>query len=264
MPTEVRIDRTGELITVSLTGPLTLDGVARVRGILLKCLADCPTAMIVDLTGLTVDSDLPLTVFAAVARHARAWPGVAPMLLCARPGPVADRFARWRLGRFLPIHAGPEQAAAALDAPAEALPAIRVELPYGPEAQPEARRLVGDACLVWELPHLREPAELIAVELAGNAVRHGAPPVGLVAAARTTYLHIVARDASSEQPRTVDPGVPDRMSTAGQGLRLVDAVATAWGCLRTAGGKAVWATLRWEPVGWPRLGFRTPPLARAT
>ena len=141
MPTDVRVTRTGELVTVSLTGPLTLDGVPHVRGVLLKCLADCPTGLIVDLAGLTVDSDLPLVVFPAVARHARAWPGAPPVLLCAPSGPVADRFARWQLRRFLPVHADRAQAVAALDEPDQTPPALRVELPPGPQAQSQARRL---------------------------------------------------------------------------------------------------------------------------
>jgi hypothetical protein len=253
MPTDMRIDRTGELVTVSLTGWLTLEGVAQVRGVLLKCLADCPTGMVIDLTGLIVDSDLPLVVFPTVARHARAWPGGPLMIVCVPPGPLAERFAGTRLNRFLPVRESPAAALAALSLPGEPPPALRVDLPSGPEAQAEARHLVAEACREWEIPHLAGPAELIAAELAGNAVQHGAPPYGLVAAVRTRYLHIVARDGSPKLPTLARSTARDGLSVRSQGLRLVEAFATAWGSLRTAGGKAVWATLRREPVGSGRL-----------
>ena len=152
----------------------------------------------------------------------------------------------------------------AFDDPDGTPPAVRVELPSGPQAQSQARRLISAACADWGLPHLSWPAELIVSELAGNAVRHGAQPIGLVAAARARYLHIVARDGDPRLPRRLD--VPSGvLPVAGYGLRLVDAVATAWGCLRTTGGKAVWATLRRDAFAWPpRLATRRPRLARAT
>ena len=264
MPTDLRVTRAGELVTVSLTGRLTLQGVPHVRDALLKCLADCPTGLIIDLAGLSVDSDLPLVVFPTVARHARAWPGAPPVMLCAPPGPIAERFARWHLRRFLPVHTDRAHAVAGLDDPDGMPPAVRAELSPGPQAQAQARRLVSAACADWGLPQLSWPAELIVSELTGNAVQHGAPPIRLVAAARKRYLHIVARDADPQPPRRLDPpsGV---LPVTGYGLRLVDAVATAWGCLHTAGGKAVWATVRRDAFTWPpQLGARHPRLARAT
>jgi Histidine kinase-like ATPase domain len=264
MPSDVRVIRTGELVTVLLTGMLTLEGVPRVRGILLKCLADCPTGMIIDLSGLRVDSDLPLVMFPTVVREARAWPGAPPVVLRVPPGPVADRLAQWPVRRLLPVCDSWRHALAALGAPDPVPPALRVELPPGPAAQSQARLLISEACLDWGLPQLCTAAELIASELAGNAVRHGRPPLSLVAAARTRYLHIVARDGSPKLPHRIDPPAPDKLPLSGYGLRMVEAVATAWGCVRTGGGKAVWATLRRDGVGWPRLPARATRLVRAT
>ena len=250
MTTGVRLDGT-DVVTVSLTGPLTLDGSTDLRGLLLRCLAECPTAMIIDLAGATVDSDLPLTVFPAVARHASRWPG-APVLLAVPPGPVADRLTR-RRHRYLPVFPDREAALASLAGAATAPPALRTGLPFSPDALPVARHLVTAACAGWGLGHLGGYAELIAAELAGNAVRHAAPPLRLVAAARGTYLHIVVRDGTPLLPRLIPPPVRDALSVVDRGLSLVNAVATAWGCLRTAGGKAVWATLRTVPIGSPPL-----------
>jgi anti-anti-sigma regulatory factor len=263
MPIDVRVLRTDETVTVSLTGPLTLERVPEVRALLLECLAECPTCLIVDLSGMTVDSDLPLVVFPTVARHARTWPGAPPMVLCAPPGPVADRFPRWQR-RLLPIHHSRAEALAALAMPDETPPALRVELPPGPQAQARVRWLICAACVDWNLPHLCTAAELVVSELTGNAVRHGAPPILLVAAARQRYLHIVARDANPQPPRRLDWPASRALPVAGYGLRLVDAIATAWGCLQTAGGKAVWATIRRDAATWPPgLIARYPQLAGA-
>jgi len=249
--TGVRMDR-NDLVTVSLSGPLTLDRTTDLRGVLLRCLAECPSAVVVDLTGATVDSDLPLTVFPAVARHASRWPG-APVLLVVPPGPVGDRLAQRRRHRYLPIFPSREAAVGSLAEAGWPAPALRTGLSFAPEALPAARHLVVEACQSWGLSHLGGYAELIASELAGNAVRHAAPPLRLVAAARGAYLHIVVRDGTSLLPRQLPPAARDALSVVDHGLALVNAVATAWGCLRTAGGKAVWATLRTVPIGSPPL-----------
>jgi hypothetical protein len=130
---------------------------------------------------------------------------------------------------------------------------LRTGLPFAPDALHTARHLVADACQRWGLGHLAGYAELIASELAGNAVRHASPPLRLVAAARGAYLHVVVRDGTPLLPQLLPPVARDALSVADHGLSLVNAVATAWGCLRTAGGKAVWATLRTVPIGSPPL-----------
>jgi hypothetical protein len=243
--TDLRIDRAEDLTTVYLSGALTLARVPQVRGILLKCLVECPSAVLVDLTDLTADSDLPLVVFPTVIRCARDWPGAPPVLLYAPSGPLSHRIERQHLDRFLAVHESRERAVAALRPHGPVPAAVRRELPFGPEALRLARRLVRDACVRWEVPHLGTAAELIASELAGNALRHATPPLLLVAALRRAYLHLVVRDGSPVGPphKAASPGDP--LALAGdRGLKVVDAVATAWGWLRTEEGKAVWAVLR--------------------
>jgi hypothetical protein len=242
--TDLRIDRAEDLTTVYLSGALTLARVPQVRGILLKCLVECPDALLIDLTDLSADSDLPLIVFPTVTRCARDWPGAPPVLLYAASGPLSHRIERQHLDQFLPVHESREQAMAALR-PRESVPAVvRSELPFGPEALRSARRLVREACVRWEVSHLGTAAELIASELVGNALRHATPPLSLVAALRRAYLHLVVRDGSPVGPHRSDlPGDP--LALAGdRGLQVVDAVATTWGWLRTEEGKAVWAVLR--------------------
>src|SRR5256885_3529291 len=159
-----------DLVTVSLSGPLTLDRTTDLRGVLLRCLAECPSAVVVDLTGATVDSDLPLTVFPAVARHASRWPG-APVLLVVPPGPVGDRLAQRRRHRDPPIFPSREAAVGSLAEAGWPAPALRAGLSFAPEALPPARPLVGEACPGLGLSPPGGYAQLIASELARKAVR---------------------------------------------------------------------------------------------
>src|SRR5262245_21814667 len=71
-------------------GGLSLPSVTALRGAMQKCLADQPAGIVVDMSELTVIDDVCLTVFAAVARQATAWPGCALVLGGASPA-VTDR-----------------------------------------------------------------------------------------------------------------------------------------------------------------------------
>jgi anti-anti-sigma regulatory factor/anti-sigma regulatory factor (Ser/Thr protein kinase) len=244
-----QIEHRDELVIVRLDGPLTARTAPVVRGVLLKGLAECPTALIVDVGRVDVDSDLPLTVFRAAQRQAAQWPGI-PVLLC-RPGPaLADRLANRAMARHLAVHASLEDAIAALKRPMRAQPAVRADLPATAHAGRQARELVVEACRGWGLDHLVDDAEVITSELASNAVRHARPLLQLVVATRGDYLHIAVRDGSESAPRVavVSGGAPADGRGPGHGLRLIDALATAWGSLPTADGKVVWATLRARPI----------------
>lgn len=85
-------------------------------------------------------------------------------------------------------------------------------------------------------------AELVASELATNALRHGGG--GLQVSVRTagSSVRIEVTDASSATPRPRRPAPDD---PGGRGMLVVDAVADAWGVAPAAGrrGKVVWVVL---------------------
>jgi hypothetical protein len=72
---------------------------------------------------------------------------------------------------------------------------------------------------------------------------------------RATGLRLSVRDGDPRLPYLRDPapGVAggDQHDGGGQGLRIVDAAATAWGAMPTHDGKLVWATLRDGHHLWP-------------
>ena len=93
-----------------------------------------------------------------------------------------------------------------------------------------ARRAVADefSCLGRALSW----AEVVVGELVANAVRHGKPPVRLLAATDDRGVRFEIHDGRP------DFGAPHGES---RGLQLVDRLASAWGHEPAGGGKYVWA-----------------------
>lgn len=81
-------------------------------------------------------------------------------------------------------------------------------------------------------------------ELTSNAARHGRPPIRLHLSRRDNgqTLWITVSDGSRQPPEPVviaSPGARRKHF----GMRLVDALCTAWGATPDANGKTVWAEL---------------------
>ena len=84
-------------------------------------------------------------------------------------------------------------------------------------------------------------AQLVVSELVTNAIRHAHGEIELCAAALGRVLHIEVTDETPD----CDPVTIPQAShgSGGRGLRLVDAVALAWGCRVGPDRKVVWADL---------------------
>jgi anti-anti-sigma regulatory factor len=242
------VTQDGGLLRADLAGPLDGHGVAALRRSLLKCLAEQPDALIIDVSRLRVLDPVAMTVFVAVARQATSWPGT-PVMLCA-PTPHTRTLLGRAAFRQLPVFV--DAAAARSDARHHrvTLPSLRDELLPVTGAARQARNMATDACLRWELPDLIGPASTVMGELVTNAVVHAATVLTARLSLTDRYLHIAVRDGSVAVPRlhvgsTAAP-------TTGRGLRLVEAVTTSWGSLPADGGKVVWASLAVDPGGAAR------------
>ena len=228
----------GDTLVVTLTGRLGLQDVAPLRTRLLKCLAEQPEAVLVDLAGLSVGEPLALAVLTAVVRQAARWPGI-PMLFCApttTTRTLMNRGAYHRLPTFSSVavaraHVGNDQRLPSL---------IDDVLPVSGAAR-QARDVATDACLRWDLPHLIAPASLIASELVSNVVDHARTMATLRLSLLRRYLNIAVRDGSPDEP--VKTAGMSPTAPAGRGLLLVEECAHSWGWLPTDGGKVVWASL---------------------
>lgn len=110
------------------------------------------------------------------------------------------------------------------------------------DAPRAARRFVTDVLRRWGhgLP-LVEDAQLVATELATNAVVHARSQFRLAVRPHGSGVRLSVGDDSSATPTMQEP---DPLSTSGRGLYLVATIAAQWGVEPTPGGKTVWAELQ--------------------
>jgi anti-sigma regulatory factor (Ser/Thr protein kinase) len=89
-----------------------------------------------------------------------------------------------------------------------------------------------------------EDCLLVVSELVSNAVKAGCATVSLTVEVHRDHVRITAEDDA--------PGVPQRVRVApgdrhGRGLAIVESLSRAWGVLRQATGKQVWADVGLPP-----------------
>ncbi|GAB1640841.1 ATP-binding protein [Krasilnikovia sp. MM14-A1259] len=237
-PLDWIVDEGEQYAVVTVHGRLDMPGASRLRQTLMKCLAEQPGALLVDLSDMQDAGATSLSVFTAVARQAATWPGTA-VLLCAPPE-VAARLQGGRYG-VLAVHSSLDAARLAIaEGPPVTQRVIDHLLPVTGAVR-HARDLATDACAKWGLPHLVGPACLIVSELVTNAVEHAGTMIVLELRHRDRKVHIAVRDGSPEMPRMIPQAPADR--ERGRGMLLIDNIATSWGALPSRDGKVVWATL---------------------
>lgn len=225
---------------VHVAGVLTLATASAVRAGVLKGLATAPAAVILDVAGLAVGDEAAVTVFAAVARHAAAWPAI-PVLLCAPRPDLADALARLGVDRHVTVY--PRVAEARAHSERRALPLqLHDRLPPVLSSVPAARALAADACRQWQLPDLTDSVGLVMTELAANAVRHAGTAFEVIVTRGRWHLHLAVRDDAASPPRRGGPD--DEIASGGRGLLIVEALADHWGYTPTGDGKVTWATFR--------------------
>jgi anti-sigma regulatory factor (Ser/Thr protein kinase)/anti-anti-sigma regulatory factor len=238
---ECAADRQFPVSTARVTGRLDLDGVDRLRGFLLNCLAEQPVVIVLDLSGLAVADDRALAVLPAMGRRAADWPG-AELLLCASDPQLLAALDRTGVTRQLAWYRD-RQAALAVATRRPTAHRLAQRLPDSVQAARHARELLTRAGAAWRLPlELVRVAQVIATELVSNAVLHAHPPIDFSTVLREDRLHVAAWDGDPTPPRR-QTGVTER-DDHGRGLQLVDGLSAGWGCLPTPDGKVVWATLR--------------------
>ncbi|MFI5843464.1 ATPase [Catenuloplanes sp. NPDC051500] len=229
---ESRDDR----VTVSVRGDLAVSDTTGLRVALLKCLADQPEALLIDLSEMRVREPHALSVFTLVVRQAAMWPGT-PVVLCAPPPETAELLTGGGFGAQH-IVSGLAEARAQLDRGHSGMLTVSDELLPVRGASRHARDVVTDACARWSLPHLVGPASVIAGEMVANVIDHVGTMMTLRVSLRRRHLHVTVRDGSPEPPVPLQP--PFR---PGSGLSLIDASATHWGWMPATDGKVVWAAL---------------------
>ncbi|MFD5570507.1 ATP-binding protein [Streptomyces cadmiisoli] len=110
------------------------------------------------------------------------------------------------------------------------------------ESVPDVRRLVRATLNHWKLEDIVGTAELIASELASNAVRHAQFESFRVTLRRLSddRVQVAVIDRSRILPKLADP-TDDK--DHGRGLAIVEALSQQWGVEPLNWGKRVWANL---------------------
>ena len=108
-----------------------------------------------------------------------------------------------------------------------------------PGAVTAARVMVHDALAPWPR-QVVETVELVASELATNAVRHARTGFEMTIEANEE-IRVEVTDRGAGRPTPVSPEPRD---LTGRGLRIVEALSDAWGVTVRPEGKTVWCTLR--------------------
>jgi anti-sigma regulatory factor (Ser/Thr protein kinase) len=116
----------------------------------------------------------------------------------------------------------------------------RLPLAANSHSVAQARRFTSQTLTRWSLGNLSDDAVLLVSELATNALLHAREPTELHLEADGRQLRVEVHDGSPLPPRARHYGLT---STTGRGLRLVDAISSAWGTEPTDTGKRVWFTL---------------------
>jgi anti-sigma regulatory factor (Ser/Thr protein kinase) len=115
-----------------------------------------------------------------------------------------------------------------------------------PSAPQDVRAFVRTALEAWGESELNGDVEIVASELATNAVRHARSTFHVAITRTASVIRISVRDASFEPPEHV---VRDHAALGGRGVRLVAALTRAWGTDAEHDGKTVWAEVP-RAAGW--------------
>jgi hypothetical protein len=225
---------------VSVYGTLDLTSAARLTVALRDCLAEAPSALIVDAAHLAVTSDEAVTPLVTLAAEARIWPAASIMVACASDE-VSERIRRVRKGDDLEMYGGVEEATAmALSLPVP--PRRTLTLSPSSTAPARSRQFAHDTCAEWGVERIASLAELVASELVTNGVMHARTTLYLTLRMSDDTLTVALRDGDPRPMYRPDPsGRP--ADEHGRGLLLLDAMADAWGSSPTADGKVVWANI---------------------
>jgi anti-sigma regulatory factor (Ser/Thr protein kinase) len=245
-PAEATItsDEYGAMLVVTVHGSWNERSPSRLNAVVRKCLAEHPPALVLDLHHLDDPEAASASLWLTLARAAESMQPPVRLAVCLSP--CSQLAARLDAVWVVPTFATALQARAALTAGSMVPEDRRMTLPPEPDSAGRARALVTEACRSWDLPQLVFTGRLVMSELVANAVEHAGTDLLVSVARRRAGLYLAVRDGSVALPRLLEPCRGARPDRRGQGLRLVDEVATSWGAMRThdGTGKVVWASVQ--------------------
>lgn len=227
------------VIVLRLAGHLFLPDSSALMAHLTGSLTDHRHSSVVcDLSELSgAASDWALTVFPASLRRVGGWPYSSLRLAGAGPA-LSGQLERMRMWRYLPVHRRVDDAVRHAVRDADLRPH---DLPMEPDPV-HLRRLRNTVGDLWPHPtrHGLQETQLVADELAANAICHVGEPFLVSVAFRPSQTLVAVTDPSRSEP----VAVPSSATTSRRGMHVVDRLSQEWGVWLVHGaGKTVWAML---------------------
>jgi anti-sigma regulatory factor (Ser/Thr protein kinase) len=118
----------------------------------------------------------------------------------------------------------------------------RTTLPPHPTSPAAGRRFVAD--VLWQrgfATAVIDDAVLLTSEAVTNAVVHAGTPIDVVVTVDAAMARIEVHDGQPDLPVARDPAPDD---ASGRGLRVIEALAEAWGVQHSVDGTCLWFELR--------------------
>lgn len=244
-PLRVAVDQRDDHVLIRLHGNLTLQGVPRVREVVVKSLLDTGR-VVIDLSGLRCRQSALVTVFPTALARAGGWPA-ARLVMFGATEALRPLLASAGAPDTVPLAEDLAAAGALLEQRPAQLRHHR-DLPLHISAPGAARMFVRQTCALWSLPGLlTEFAELVSSELVTNAVEHAYSGSRLTLTCTGSMLRVSVRDyrpTPGPRPRPTEIDTP-----GGRGLHLITAVARSWGTTQHPDGKTIWVNLN-ETAPW--------------
>jgi len=237
------------LAYIDLDGVLDLGSAPAARAAALKCAADHPQAIIVDLNRVTVAGTTPLVVFATVSRLLMNT-GVA-MLIVVDPNTAIGESVWRSLSGRVPVHPTQKDAVEATVNVPPPPHRVHAHLPMSDSSPAVGRALAKYACESWDVVDVADYAQIVVSEFISNAIVHAKTDLDVTILLRADYLVIQVRDRSAKCPPRAGEVRSASASGAdhGRGLALVDRLTSSWGYSVGPHGKTMWATIRIRPLG---------------
>jgi anti-sigma regulatory factor (Ser/Thr protein kinase) len=116
--------------------------------------------------------------------------------------------------------------------------AASIVLEPRPASVGEARRWLAEQLASWGLYGLDYDVSVVLSELVTNAVLHGRTEFTVRVSFEDDSVRLEVEDGNPHEPVTRHRSA---RATTGRGLVLVEALSSAWGCVRTETGKTIWA-----------------------
>jgi anti-sigma regulatory factor (Ser/Thr protein kinase) len=227
---DLRVRRRLPVTVVTATGKLETDTLPAAEIALRECLAQMPSAVVLDGNELDIAPSAHLWLL-GLALSAARWPGTPLILTGPHDGldldPSIQRYATLK------------QAMVALNEPR--FPERRqLTLPPEPSSCARARALVAGACRDWGMRRPQRLAELLISELVANGVMHAGTPLKITVRRRNSDLELSVRDHGTGRL----PADEDMRDPRGFGLQLLAALSDSWGWSPAGRGKVVWTLLQ--------------------